>query len=1101
MTAPNLKYFTGFDVSGAAFLINEDFAIISITESGTGLGFSGDVYPSPGSSIKDIDLLEGAPFREKLSQFLDASVDTDEPVQTVFAASSSLCRIELYPFYGRYIIFAEIFRPRSALLLKNASDIANKLINGSLSAIYDGSMNLMRINDFESKRLDIKQHMQTADFKRLLSFLNFDSGERIDLDSLPVQRLIAESDASDNVYSLNILSIDIPENDKIYFFSITEVSMLRYMAQYLHTGEAALSAQKILNIAAIETSVTGSIISCSGSIEKYSPELDDEKISGAFIGDILEEINIHEFNSIKREIKETGIYQNIIKRSAGGASRYFSIKAAVKDEDRNSSLTFIISDITDKMEEERKFRVSESNYRSIVESSGHLICKLDLLGTVIFHSMSVPEYLGRDEDEVLGRSFFEFVDPVYALAKDFNLSFIRENYGAKLELPLKKKNGNIVYVYGGISPIYDLHREITGYSCVFSDISFLKLTENILNMKIAVFETAPEGLALECDRRIILANKSLIHLFGYEDASEIIGSDSLDLVDERDIKKVSSFILRRKREAKLNYEFLGKKKNGEIFTASAASSNYEIDGKVYTASVIHEVSDRKIAAGNEAPGEDSYADLISNMHDFLWRVETVPGKQYSAALFTPSVINITGYTAEDFVKDKRLGFRLIHPDDLKEFKRKIRLFLNDRLRRSGDIEFRIINKSGKTIWIRTRILLKRDPQGKIISIYGQTGDISAAKRIEEDLKKSKDDLARVNETKDRFISIISHDLRTPFSSILGFTEFLLTEKDIPEDQKNKYIGYIHEAGTNILSLVNSLLDWTRLQTGQIRFYPEKLNAKNLADKSAGIVMGAALQKKITIDNLLDETYIYGDENLLMQTFNNLLSNAVKFTHPGGKIKIYSETSASENKAVFVVEDDGVGILEKNLPLLFRIDSKFTLEGTKGEKGSGIGLSLCKDIVAKHGGEIWVESQYGRGSKFKFSVPFAAVSVLLADDSLMDRLLYAKILKNFIPEYSIVQASNGKDALDIILSSAPALVISDHLMPEMGGVELVKRIKSSGMPNTPPVIILSADINKSVIEEYSGLGVEYIFQKPVDLSVFKKALEKSLQKQPLFNLHV
>ncbi|HEX2984876.1 MAG TPA: PAS domain S-box protein, partial [Ignavibacteriales bacterium] len=612
---------------------------------------------------------------------------------------------------------------------------------------------------------------------------------------------------------------------------------------YLHTGEAALSAQKILNIASIETSVTGSIISCSGDIGAYFPGLGETALSGLFIGDVLEEISIHEFNSIKKEIKETGLYQSIVKKNAGGNNyRYLSVKAAAKDADRNSPLTFIISDITEKMEEERKFRVSESNYRGIVEHSGHFICKLDPFGIITFHSRSVPEYLGFEEDEVIGKSIFEFVDPVYARAKDFNISYIRENLDAKIEIPLKKKNGSIVYVYGGISPIYDLHGEITGYSCVLSDISFLKLTESFLNMKIAVFETAPEGLALECDRKFILANKSFLHLFGYDDASEIVGGDSLDIVGERDIKKVSSFALRRKRESKLSYEFQGKKKNGALFTAGVSSSNYEIDGKIYTASVFHDVPERKhVSDGIDLSG-DKYIDLISNMHDFLWRIEIASDKNKNTAIFTPSVINITGYTAEDFAKDKRLWLKLIHPDDIKEFKKKIKLFLEDKLRRTGDIEFRIINKSGKSIWVRTRVLLKRDPQGKIISIYGQTGDISSAKRIEEDLKKSKDDLARVNETKDRFISIISHDLRTPFSSILGFTELLMTEKDISEEQKSKYIGYIHEAGTNILSLVNSVLDWTRLQTGQIKFYPERINAKELADKSINIVMGYALQK-------------------------------------------------------------------------------------------------------------------------------------------------------------------------------------------------------------------------------------------------------------------
>ena len=196
---------------------------------------------------------------------------------------------------------------------------------------------------------------------------------------------------------------------------------------------------------------------------------------------------------------------------------------------------------------------------------------------------------------------------------------------------------------------------------------------------------------------------------------------------------------------------------------------------------------------------------------------------------------------------------------------------------------------------------------------------------------------------------------------------------------------------------------------------------------------------------------------------------------------------------FSLKDDGIGIKEENLDKLFNVDTKYTSEGTAGEKGSGLGLSLVKEIIEKHGGKIRVESQYGHGSNFKFTLPIASANILLVDDSKTDKLLYSKIIRHVAPDYNIDVASNGKEAMEYILKSPPALVITDHLMPEMNGFELVMELKNSEVKGKPPVIVLASELDRSIIFDYNELGVEYVFQKPVTLSDFKKAVEKSLRQ--------
>ena len=195
---------------------------------------------------------------------------------------------------------------------------------------------------------------------------------------------------------------------------------------------------------------------------------------------------------------------------------------------------------------------------------------------------------------------------------------------------------------------------------------------------------------------------------------------------------------------------------------------------------------------------------------------------------------------------------------------------------------------------------------------------------------------------------------------------------------------------------------------------------------------------------------------------------------------------------FSVKDTGQGIKEDNLDKLFKVDTKFTTEGTAGEKGSGLGLSLVKEIIEKHGGIIWAESEYGKGSTFKFTLPVASATILIVDDHKTDRLLYSKILKNITPDYTVDGASNGKEALEKIKTSNPALVMTDHDMPEMGGYELVKELLKAGILGKPPVVILSSKIDRTTMQEYNDLGVEFVFQKPVNLRSFKQAVEKSLR---------
>ncbi|MCK7528000.1 MAG: HAMP domain-containing histidine kinase [Ignavibacteriales bacterium] len=200
--------------------------------------------------------------------------------------------------------------------------------------------------------------------------------------------------------------------------------------------------------------------------------------------------------------------------------------------------------------------------------------------------------------------------------------------------------------------------------------------------------------------------------------------------------------------------------------------------------------------------------------------------------------------------------------------------LKSRIQLSGEFEFRIINKQGNIVWVRAKINLVRSGTGRIQKIFGLVSDVSFRKRAEEELKKSTQNLIKLNETKDRFISIISHDLRTPFSSILGFTDLLANDEELTEDERKQYVKYIQESSRSMLALVNSLLDWTRLQTGRIKFEPQKLDVSKIVTDSVNALSGTAIQKGIEVVSIINQSlFLFVDKSLITQVFNNLISNA------------------------------------------------------------------------------------------------------------------------------------------------------------------------------------------------------------------------------------
>ncbi len=320
------------------------------------------------------------------------------------------------------------------------------------------------------------------------------------------------------------------------------------------------------------------------------------------------------------------------------------------------------------------------------------------------------------------------------------------------------------------------------------------------------------------------------------------------------------------------------------------------------------------------------------------------------------------YTVDEFVA-------LIHPDDVEEVMEFFKLCINEKK------PFNTIYRckkydTGQIIYVESKSECEYNKNGKAIRAFGVKMDITDHILAETALKNSEKKLEEVILSKDKFFSIIAHDLKTPFNGILGFSDLLqyvIEKKDY--DKIKQYGQLIQTSANNAVNLLNNLLDWSRSQLGRIKFQPEKISLHQVIRDVVSQQESLALRKSVEINIAhFPEWHIYADPNMLRTILRNLISNAVKYTPAGGKVGVYVIKLPASIKVM--VEDTGVGIPPDAAKTLLELESDYSTLDTDGHKGTGLGLIMCREFVEKHGGTIDFESKVGKGSIFWFTLPLS-----------------------------------------------------------------------------------------------------------------------------------
>jgi PAS domain S-box-containing protein len=633
-----------------------------------------------------------------------------------------------------------------------------------------------------------------------------------------------------------------------------------------------------------------------------------------------------------------------------------------------------------KYEMEKKIKDNERWLNSTLDGIGDAIITTDRNGLINFANSAAEQVIGLSKSEMMSRkvdSVIEYLDAVLQLSIS-NTSLVDSikdlESGSFTETILVNHRKEKLYVEQKTTLLRDDYGDISGNVFVIRDLTAKKNIQSALEKSEerykAVIEQISDGIIIYDfqSKKVIETNKAYRKMTGYTE-EELLQMTSKELVYENGIfiKEFDEII--EKQKQLFVGERIHKKKDGSIINVEVSSNLLEMAGIEVLVVVVRDITERKKAEEAIISSEEKLRTLFDTMaqgviyQDSTGRIQSA--NQAACKILGVSIKDLMG-TFGSSSKWRAISENgsMLSDDDHPS---------SHALKTGREIigqTIGIFNQAeDRYKWITVSCIPHHTPDQKnVLSVFTTFTDITDLKNSEEALKKYGEELKHVIATKDRFFSIVAHDLKSPFLGLLGFTNALHEDFDQFEtEQIRRYIGNINKATRNIYGLIQNLLEWSRLQTNKIELSICEVDIFQQAEYSINLLNTNATSKDIKIINDLPQSeMVLADERVLDSVFSNLISNAIKFSKRGGSITILSATL--NDYLEVCVADNGVGMDEEKINDLFRLDVTVSSRGTEGEIGTGLGLVLCRELIEKLNGKMRVESVPDLGSKFFFTIP-------------------------------------------------------------------------------------------------------------------------------------
>ncbi len=613
----------------------------------------------------------------------------------------------------------------------------------------------------------------------------------------------------------------------------------------------------------------------------------------------------------------------------------------------------------------------------------------------------------KNPEDAIGKTDFDFFAGEHAQS-----AYNDEEEIMKSGIPIINKieketfpNGDIAWVSTTKVPLINKFNEVSGIVGISRDITDAKIKELALQRSEERYrnlvEYSPDLIAVVYNNRVIYVNSTAMEMLKVPGKDSVINKNIMDFAHPRFAKLVKEYLeetYKNKKPFKIS-NFKALKATGESFDVEVTGIPTSYNGKNAVQLIIRDITEFKkqeklkqttmeiLHASNSTRNLD---ELFKYIHRIIGRWMSV--KNFYIALHD-EVTNMISFPyfideEDDFAPPQKFG------NGLTEYiirTGEAKLLTENQLKELyNSKEVSLVGAFSK-VWLGVPLQIKEKTIGVLVvqdykneNVYTEhdkeilelisftVSRVIERKQAEDERLNYIDQLKDINATKDRFFSFVSHDLRSPFSSLLGFTDLVLEDfGNLSREELKCYLEIINSSAKNLYNLLNNLLEFSRFQTGRIKYTPHETDLAKLVQKNMALIEGNAIKKEIILINAIhQELFVFVDEEMISSVLQNLLSNAIKFTQRNGIIKVEATLTEVSGEVMVSVEDNGIGMEYDVVENLFKIDVIHSTSGTEKESGTGLGLILTKEFVETNKGKIWVESTPGKGTTFRFTLPLA-----------------------------------------------------------------------------------------------------------------------------------
>ena len=635
-------------------------------------------------------------------------------------------------------------------------------------------------------------------------------------------------------------------------------------------------------------------------------------------------------------------------------------------------------------------------------------------------------------------------------------------------------------------------------------------------------EQSPDAVLVHRQGKILFANKACVTLLGAASAAELLGKQMFDFVHPDDREGVRTRIREYDRDftkVRHNETRLIGLDGKETYTEAVACSITYL-GQASMQVAYRDISQRREAEKRLLESEASLAGAQRVAHLGSWRRDLIEleDRAHNPLRWSDEMFRILGYSVGDVEVSRENFVRAVHPDDRDRVGEGMSAAIRERRPYSADYRIILPDGTERNLYSQAEIVYDENTK-RPLKMVGIVQDVTDRKRAEQELIAAKEAAEAGNRSKSEFLANMSHEIRTPLNGVIGMTDLAL-ETDLTPEQR-EYLETVKLSADALLGVINDILDFSKVEAGKVELELEDFNLRDSLEATLKTLALRADEKGLEILCEIASPvpdFVRGDSNRLRQVVTNLIGNAIKFTgHGEVALNIHVEAEEGDDRILhFTVSDTGIGIPAEKQKLIFEPFAQADTSTTRKYGGTGLGLTISKRLVGLMGGDMWVESEVGRGTQFHFtarfkmsekpmatgtmapSVSLRGVKVLIVDDNRTNRRILEAMLQRW--EMNPTSAEDGEEALKQLTCAQDvgdpyALVLTDMHMPKMDGFTLVEQIRQRREFSAPIIMMLTSAGHRGDGARCQELGVAAYLLKPIRQSELREAIARVLGAPP------